>query len=501
MSNVLVYSGPGVSSSALAHTLRTLRRLLPTYDVQCISAASLATDPWTQTCALFVLPGGRDLPYVDHLSRSHVTSAHAKPTRADETIRHYVEDVGGSYLGICAGAYYASSYCEFERGDSTFEVVGPRPALQFYPGTKRGTVYPGFVYESDKGARLVDVSLDSSDPWKCHYNGGGAFIDAEGEGSKDVEILARYHAQKGIREGYAQQAAAILCHKGKGRALLYGIHPEFPIDGPINEEIGQSEIGTDDVQMTDIVYEEMEIKRLEVFASHLERLGLVVKRPPATTSNKDTEGAEAGPPKLTPIILAGSSRSQVSEVLRNLEKIASRGGEVAALDNVDIGLVRLTVSDSNDTFHVAPATSAGSLFPALARADYAKYMAPVVAPSSDEARAGDDAAPLVDVDRDKVPKYIVCLEDGVSIDKRFTPHFDIQDFFDYLRQSRSRIAELEKRKQTSLLSGPRWEEEDGSDIMLCDAIWYSQVVTSTQTMLDKSVSHSCGIDTVVDLQD
>lgn len=483
MSNVLVYSGPGVSSSALTHTLRTLRRLLPTYDVQCISAGSLATDPWTSTCALFVLPGGRDLPYVDHLSRSHSSSAHSKPSRADAALRHYVEEVGGSYLGICAGAYYASSYCEFERGDPTFEVVGPRPALQSYPGTKRGTVYPGFVYESDKGARLVDVGLGANDQWKCHYNGGGAFIDADKSGA-DVEILAKYSAEAGIREGYESQAAAILCHKGKGRALLYGVHPEFPIDGPIKSGAD----GEGDVPMDERgVYEEMERKRLDVFAGHLERLGLVVKRPPAVPLQKDGSEAETGPPKLSPIVLAGSSKQVVGEMLKVLEKIRSKDGRAAVLDNVDARLVQLTVSDSNDTIHFTSASSAENLFRALENSDYSGFMAPVVAPSSDEARAGVDAAPLMDVDRDKVPKYVVCLEDGVGIDKGLTPHFVTGDFFSFLTGSRKRVAEAEQSKQRTT-AAPRWGEEEDSDSTLCDAILYGQVVTSTQTMLDKSVA-------------
>lgn len=52
----------------------------------------------------------------------------------------YVQS-GGSYLGLCAGAYYASSQVEFEPG-STLEVVGDRE-LDFFPGTARGAAYPG----------------------------------------------------------------------------------------------------------------------------------------------------------------------------------------------------------------------------------------------------------------------------------------------------------------------------------------------------------------------
>ena len=48
---------------------------------------------------------------------------------------------GGSYLGLCAGAYYACARVEFEMG-SELEVVGERE-LAFFPGIGRGSVAPG----------------------------------------------------------------------------------------------------------------------------------------------------------------------------------------------------------------------------------------------------------------------------------------------------------------------------------------------------------------------
>lgn len=52
----------------------------------------------------------------------------------------YVEG-GGSYLGLCAGAYYGCSSVEFEPG-SSMEVSGDRE-LAFFPGAAIGAAYPG----------------------------------------------------------------------------------------------------------------------------------------------------------------------------------------------------------------------------------------------------------------------------------------------------------------------------------------------------------------------
>lgn len=113
---VLVYSGPGVSSLSLSHTLLTLSLLLlPHYTVQPVTPQILASQPWEPACALLVIPGGRDLPYVEELSIK---------TNATRRIRDYVER-GGSYLGICAGAYFGAAEVRFDTGGN-MEVVGKR---------------------------------------------------------------------------------------------------------------------------------------------------------------------------------------------------------------------------------------------------------------------------------------------------------------------------------------------------------------------------------------
>lgn len=113
---VLVYSGPGVSPISLSHTLLTLSLLLlPHYTVQPITPATLSAQPWEPNCALLVIPGGRDLPFVDELSTK---------TRVTHRIKEYVRE-GGRYLGICAGAYFGTEEVVFDKGGD-MEVRGKR---------------------------------------------------------------------------------------------------------------------------------------------------------------------------------------------------------------------------------------------------------------------------------------------------------------------------------------------------------------------------------------
>jgi biotin--protein ligase len=91
--NVLVYSGAGVAQSSLTKTKEALHSFLAdSYSILSASAHLLAREPWEASCALLVIPGGRDLPYLSDLAAEG----------ADARIARYVRG-GGKYLGICAG--------------------------------------------------------------------------------------------------------------------------------------------------------------------------------------------------------------------------------------------------------------------------------------------------------------------------------------------------------------------------------------------------------------
>ncbi|GJJ08069.1 hypothetical protein Clacol_002276 [Clathrus columnatus] len=194
--NVLVYEGAGVSPACLINTIFSLKKILsPYYAVQTISADALISQPWSKSCALLVIPGGRDVPYVSSLSQ------------AAHIIKRYVND-GGSFLGICAGAYFASNRVEWEMG-TELEVCGGRP-LGFFGGTSKGSVYPGFSYQDESGAHAIDVAVRDFHPSivrGLYFNGGGEFVDS-------------FPSDK---------VAAVHCRVGQGRAVLWAVHLEFSL--------------------------------------------------------------------------------------------------------------------------------------------------------------------------------------------------------------------------------------------------------------------------------
>ena len=79
-----------------------------------------ASGGWQDRCAALVLGGGYDMGYLRSLGKE-----------GTDMVRNFVLD-GGTYIGMCAGAYFACDYIEFEKG-SSMEVQGYRP-LKFYPG-------------------------------------------------------------------------------------------------------------------------------------------------------------------------------------------------------------------------------------------------------------------------------------------------------------------------------------------------------------------------------
>jgi biotin--protein ligase len=218
--NVLIYTGTGASLSSVRHATWSLRRLLgPHYAVLTVSADQILKEPWSATCALLVMPGGADMGYCRTLNGD-----------GNRKIKRYVQ-LGGKYLGLCAGGYYGSARCEFEVGKKGMEVVGERE-LGFFPGTCRGLAFPGFVYASEAGARAVQVEVNKSvlgevdvNSFKSYYNGGGAFVDAEKFEGKGVEILARFGEDLAVEAGEAK-AAVVYCKVGEGAAVLTGPHPE-----------------------------------------------------------------------------------------------------------------------------------------------------------------------------------------------------------------------------------------------------------------------------------
>lgn len=214
-------TGNGSTVESVRHCLYSLRRLLSSrYAVIPITGETVIQEPWAASCALLVFPGGADLGYCRTLNGE-----------GNRKISHYVQR-GGSYLGLCAGAYYGSQYCEFEVGNKKLEVAGERE-LAFFPGTCRGCAFEGFVYHSEGGTRAAELRIEKAsfakntgtvpEIFRCYYNGGGVFVDAKSK--TGVEVLASYTEPTSV-DGGDGEAAVVYCKVGEGAAVLTGPHPE-----------------------------------------------------------------------------------------------------------------------------------------------------------------------------------------------------------------------------------------------------------------------------------
>jgi biotin--protein ligase len=221
--NVLIYAGPGATTSSVKHAAWSFRRLLgPNYAVITVSSDQILREPWMASCALLVMPGGADLGYCRTLNGE-----------GNRRIKQYVS-AGGRYFGLCAGGYYGCGRCEFEIGKQGMEVAGERE-LGFFPGTCRGLAFPGFTYHSEAGTRAAGLEIAKEalstgggavpDTVRTYYNGGGVFVDAEKYAGKGVEVLARYADELAV-DGGEGKAAVVYCKVGEGGAVLTGPHPE-----------------------------------------------------------------------------------------------------------------------------------------------------------------------------------------------------------------------------------------------------------------------------------
>ena len=236
--NILVYTGPGTSNGSVRHTLRTLKAFLSSsYDIIPVDHSILNAIPchWAESTALLVMPGGRDLPYVEFLS-----------PRGIESITKYV-NAGGKYLGFCAGAYFACSEIDFSThlyseysplennkeniasvtettSNDTCRIKGKRD-LNFFPGRALGSITPDFTYNSEKGARAITLKLDKS--LECGhsisaYVNGGPFFEKYPTASSMVNTLGWY-----ITPRKELKSAIVECTVGRGKALLCGPHIEY----------------------------------------------------------------------------------------------------------------------------------------------------------------------------------------------------------------------------------------------------------------------------------
>lgn len=199
MDKIYVYAGTG---AVLAKDVEVALDKLD-IDYNEIEETDIKEDKLEKNSVLIV-PGG----YTKRCIKALVDSGR-------EIIREFISK-GGSYIGICAGAYMASK---------TVEVQGHPPGLDIINiNNKR---------ESGTGIRTITITepehplaSDCDKKIKIWYQNGPMI-----KPGKDIETVAVY--EKG-------QAAIVYGNFGKGKVIIFSPHPE----GSLNNGIDAEELGT-----------------------------------------------------------------------------------------------------------------------------------------------------------------------------------------------------------------------------------------------------------------
>lgn len=417
--NILVYNDLGASPNSVKHTIDTLKALLGhAYDIIPIDHTVLQSEPWETGCVMLVMPGGRDLPYCQALNGS-----------PNARIRSYVEN-GGRYLGLCAGAYYGSQQIEFEKENPMMEIIQSRE-LAFYPGTSRGTTYPGFIYNSETGARSVTVILDQDfqkdlpEEIQMYYNGGGYFV--EPERYENVTVLGRYKEPSKLCLEVQCPAAVVHCQVKKGHAILIGTHPEYDISSQDLLLTDENVSPTLKTIINNLILSEKDRKLFmrAIFA----RIGLNV-----LPIQSDHTVQENTVPDVTPLYFAGLTKEWVQKPASHLLRISDP--------------ITHLLNDKHDIFHISAMGE----------------------PESEQAhllnlcRLKQNEPPLIHLiyqrtmDTNTKPIYPPHSS---------TPYFNMEDYFQHLVQKRS------------------LEWGGGAWLKFGSGILYAQVISSTQSLMDK----------------
>lgn len=200
--NIVIYQDEGTSEFGL----RCLARFFKDDDVWFCTADAIIDGRVLGMADLFVMPGGADLPYCKKLNGA-----------GNDNIRGFVE-LGGTYLGICAGAYYACRDIAYHQGRRD-EICGPRE-LAFVPATATGSLPDLAPYydETLASAAITDLRLANGETVQTLYHGGCRFDLSDGH---DCDILATYAQIAGNPPAIIRQRA------GFGRAILSGVHFEM----------------------------------------------------------------------------------------------------------------------------------------------------------------------------------------------------------------------------------------------------------------------------------
>ncbi|MBD36290.1 MAG: hypothetical protein CL512_05930 [Actinobacteria bacterium] len=149
--------------------------------------------------SLLVIPSGRCGVYASSIGKQGAAK-----------ILNYIHK-GGAYIGICAGAYYASRNIVYggERRDCGIGLID---CAAIGPLSELAPVLENVPYDF---INTVGVSSGPDEEFTALYHSGCSFTKV----SKEVQILASYSK--------VRSPSAIQSYYGKGSVVLIGTHPDL----------------------------------------------------------------------------------------------------------------------------------------------------------------------------------------------------------------------------------------------------------------------------------
>lgn len=198
----LIYSGPGTWSASVRHMELFFEQHQVEYrrvDSKDLQSGALLS-PKVRG---LVMPGGESWTYLDTLGLT-----------GGEAIRRFVAD-GGHYIGLCAGAFYATSL-----------RVGGYTTGEYGIGLLDGVAYDGArlnIPNFEDGMKTIHTFVEGiPSPLQVVFLEGPIFaFTAKEKAQKKLRVLARYDDSKITRP------AMLLFSYQKGRVFLSGPHPEI----------------------------------------------------------------------------------------------------------------------------------------------------------------------------------------------------------------------------------------------------------------------------------
>lgn len=171
-----------------------------------IYAADLNADTWNKDADAVIFPGGYSYNYQLAITLDAV-----------DELRNYVSN-GGAYIGICAGAYFASKTVEWEGGSYPYE-------LALFDGTATGSLNYIAPWPEYKMTQLTlnkdnPINSDSDNSLSVLYYGGPILTPNTGV---EVNTVATW-------DDANNTAAIINFEYDDGRVLLLGPHLEIEED-------------------------------------------------------------------------------------------------------------------------------------------------------------------------------------------------------------------------------------------------------------------------------